>query len=249
MPLSKDFDPQPPPTDQTRRPRCEQALPLKASITFSQNFTHFLSYSYCRCLRISSAVSKEILEQRDWRSAKHQAHVCRLNHHGGSYLVLRCVRVLPRGVHVEFVHSRCLFSFTPSCQQTVAGESAPCRERNHTEKIYDWTFVVFCYASLLICTEGGLIYCVLNIVLNIYCNAWFTCGIAAIMFLQGNVRFALLLCSQVSYVFSYSQRVTLHWNDGASAKASAIRIGSVKIFIMSTQMHINAVRHRVLSAS
>ena len=158
-------------------------------------------------------------------------------------------RVLPRGVHVEFVHSRCLFSFTPSCQQTVAGESAPCRERNHTEKIYDWTFVVFCYASLLICTEGGLIYCVLNIVLNIYSNAWFTCGIAAIMFLQGNVRFALLLCSQVSYVFSYSQRVILHWNDGASAKASAIRIGSVKIFIMSTQMHINAVRHRVVSAS
>lgn len=100
--------------------------------------------------------------------------------------------------HVASVHSGCLFSFASSCQQTVAGESAPCRERNHTEKINDWTFVVFCSASLLICTEGGLIYCVLNIALNIYSNAWFTHGIGAIMYLQGNVRFGLLLCSQVS---------------------------------------------------
>lgn len=50
------------------------------------------------------------------------------------------------------------------------------------------------------------------------------------MYLQGNVRFGLLLCSQ------------------ASAKSSAVRTESVKIFIMSIQMHINAFCHRVLSA-
>lgn len=195
MPLSKYFDPQPQPTDQTSCPRCEQALHLKSERYF---FTKLHTFPLILILPMSQDLFCCI--KGDIGAAR--LTICRTS---GSCLQMKSSRRKLFGVddsaeryHVASVHSGCLFSFASSCQQTVAGESAPCRERNHTEKINDWTFVVFCSASLLICTEGGQIYCVLNIALNIYSNAWFTHGIGAIMFLQGNARFGLLLCSQVS---------------------------------------------------
>lgn len=63
------------------------------------------------------------------------------------------------------------------CQQTVQGELAPCRGL-----VYDWTSVIFCYASLL--TAGGRWFVFQDKWLNIHRNAWFARGVAAVMCLQ-----------------------------------------------------------------